>query len=262
MVCECASLLRMSISLSQDLLRLGFSANDAAVYLALLKQGPCMAGPLITETKFHRNIVYTSLEHLQARKLVSEKTIKGRKQFMVTDPERLAAEFSEKAVMAKTVSHELRTRLTIIPQEITIHQGNEEYETVLTSIIRSLPKGATKYVLGTGGEAFMQETMIPIWEAYHRVVHAQHLKIRMIGYEPQRRAIDPWTAKEEIYETRYLPPQLENPSGIHIYPEVDTVLNIIYSNEQTPVTAIKIQNAALTKGYLHLFQNLWKIARV
>lgn len=251
----------MSTSLEMRLLELGFTANDAKVYLALLKHGPCNAGPLITETEFHRNIVYTSLEHLRVRKLVTEKIIRGRTQFAVTDPIRLADEFQEKAFLAKELSHELHARLTIAPQEITVHQGNEEYLSLLTSTIKSLPKGATKYVLGTGDESFMKETMLPIWEEYHQTARAQKLMIRMIGYEPQRKAIQPWIKKEGIYEMKYLPANLENPSGMHIYPDASVVLNIIYSNEQAPVTAIKIRNEALTKGYLNLFENLWKMGK-
>lgn len=251
----------MPSSLETRLSDLGFTANDAAVYLALLKHGPCNAGPMITETGFHRNVVYTSLEHLRARKLVSEKTVRGRIQFAVTDPARLAHEFEEKAHLAKDVAEELRARASVAPQEITVHQGNEEYFSLLAGIITSLPKNATKYVLGTGDHVFMRETMLPIWEEYHRLARTQKLAIRMIGYEPQRAAIDPWIKKEGMYAMRYLPANLENPSGIHIYPDVGIVLNIIYSDDQTPVTAVKIRSEPLAKGYLNLFENLWKMGK-
>lgn len=54
---------------------------------------------------------------------------------------------------------------------------------------------------------------------------------------------------------------MENPSGIHIYPEVNTVLTIIYSDKNRPVTAIKMVNPSLVKGYLNLFGNLWKMGK-
>ena len=251
----------MPSPLETRLLDLGFSANDAAVYLALLQHGPCNAGPMITETGFHRNIIYTSLEHLRARKFVSEKTVRGRAQFAVTDPARLVDEFAEKATLAKDLSQELRSRLSVTPQEITVHQGNEEYFTLLSGVMKALPKGATGYVLGTGDQVFMQQTMLPMWDEYHRVARARALKIRMIGYEPQRKALEPWIKKEGIYAMRYLPANMENPSGIHVYPEAGVVLNVIYSTATQPVTAIKIKNAALAKGYLNLFENLWKMGR-
>jgi len=250
-----------SSSFERDLLDLGFSPHDAVVYGALLEKGPCGAGAIISATSLHRNIVYTSLAHLAARKLVMQKKVRGRKEFLVAWPDTLVEEFVQKSALAQELSKTIAGRLNRGEQEITVHQGNQEYLNILTSTIRQMPKGSTKYVLGTGGEAFMRTTMLPIWDAYHAVAHAQGIRINMIGYEPQRKAVDPSARAEKIYRVRYLPANLENPSGIHIYPEAETVLNIIYSDDVTPVTAIRIKNKALTQGYLNLFQNLWKMGK-
>ncbi len=240
---------------------LDFSANDAVVYRALLKHGPCQAGPLISETGFHRNIVYTSLAHLVDRKLVAERLVRGKAQFMATDPTFLADIFADKAALAARVAEEIRIEQAHPAQEITVHRGNEEYLSLLVSLLKRMPRGSKKYVLGTGGEAFMRVTMRPIWNAYHEVARSQDVRIHMIGYESQRGAIEPWIQKESLYNVHYLSPTLENPSGIHIYPDLDTVLNIIYSDDHEPVTAIKIGNAALARGYLQLFHNLWGMGR-
>lgn len=251
----------MSSPLPSLLRSLGFSANDSAVYLALLAHGPCNAGPLITETGFHRNVVYTSLEHLITQKLVNQKQIRGRKQFSVVSPEILIEDFAKKAEIAKEAAGLIQAKRGKPTQEITIHQGNEEFLALLTGLLAAMPKGSTKYVLGTGGETFMQATMLPIWEKYHEVARKNQIQIRMIGYESQKAAIEPHVAKEGMYHVRYLPAAFENPSGIHIYPELKTVLNIIYSDEIAPVTAICMKDAALTKGYLNLFEQLWKMGK-
>lgn len=250
-----------SFSWQASLLELGFSPNDAAVYAALLKHGPCMAGPLITETGFHRNIVYTSLSHLCARKLVVEQQLRGRAQFALVDAHQLADEFACKATLAAHVAETIQTKQSAITQEITVHTGNEEYLSLLISLLKKLPEGGEKYVLGTGGEAFMKTTMLPIWDEYHAIARARRMRIHMIGYADQRPSIEPWVKPVKLYQTRYLSSALENPSGIHIYPAIGTVLNIIYSDDVTPVTAIKIRNASLAKGYLNLFKNLWKIGK-
>ncbi len=247
---------------TSQLLNLGFSDRDAEIYLALIKQGSTTAGPLIRVTNLHRNIVYTSLNHLIARKLVTEKTIKGRKQFTTTNPQTLVEEFATKTEDARKAANTLKQlRAKGQFEEITIHQGNEEYLALLTSIIRSLPKGATKYVLGTGGEDFMRVTMRPIWKKYHEAALRQKLTIKMIAYESQRASLVTDIKNPPIYDVKYLPDEIENPAGIHIYPEIYTVLNILYSNDIEPVTAIKIQNKKLVHGYLNLFNNLWKMAK-
>ncbi|MBU1032569.1 MAG: helix-turn-helix domain-containing protein [Patescibacteria group bacterium] len=248
------------IGLKSGLLELGFSPHEAEVYLALLAHGPCSVGPLVTATRLHRNIVYTELDHLKARKMVSEKQVRGRKRFSVASPSRLSHEFNEKAKVAKDLSELIERQMPKGLPEITVHQGNEEYLSLLTDLIKAMPKGSTKYVLGAGGEQFMEKTMRPIWKEYHDVARPR-IKIKMIAYEPQRSSIKPDNRSEDIYEVRYLPAKLENPAGIHIYPEVNTVLNIIYSDATTPVTAIRINYSAFAKSYLQLFNNLWNTAR-
>jgi|GEM_PF-1779201 len=248
-------------NIKSNLEKLGFSAHDATVYLALLgTKEPIIAGPIISETGLHRNIVYTSLEHLLARKLVAERAIRGKKHFSIASPTVIKDEFARKALLAKETRQTITEAMTHDAQEITIHSGNEEYLALLTGILSSMPKGSDKYVLGTGGEAFMRTTMRPIWKHYHKVAEAQEIAIHMLGYESQRGAIEPDIAGLDYYDVHYLPNEIENPAGLHIYPSVGIVLNIIYSDKNTPVTAIKIKNKALTEGYLNLFKNLRKMA--
>lgn len=245
--------------LKSRLVEIGVQSNDADVYLALLALGQTTVGPVIASTGLHRNIVYTSLQHLVDRKLVSEKQVKGTKCFSPASPDVLVAEWERKANMARELASDLTSRLPI-DIDVTVHQGNEEYLALLTSLLSAMPRGSTKYVMGTGGEMFMKETMRPIWEAYHRVARQRKVHIRMLGYVLQKEAIATDVNKEDMYEVRYLSDRVENPAGIHIYPELGVVLNIIYSDETTPVTAIRIDHSALVNGYLRFFNNLWQQA--
>jgi len=247
--------------LQQYLLDLDFTLNDAVVYETLLKLEPCAAGPIVTETQFHRNIVYTSLDHLISRKLVACIQVRGKKTFQTTTPQILSTIYENKVEQAKKAIDIIsQTKLQPL-RDITIHQGNEEYTTLLISLLEQLPKGATKYVLGTGGEDFMRETMRPMWKKYHSVAHAQNLHINMIAYAAQRTAIETDTNKESIYTVKYLQDSTENPAGLHIYPELNTVLSIIYSDEHSPVIAIKITHTALVEGYMKFFSHLWEEAQ-
>ena len=243
-----------------ELQKIGFLANDAVVYLKLIEIGTSSAGPIITGTALHRNVVYTSLEHLVGRKLVEVKEIRGVKTFSAVEPSVLLTEFDEKKRIADNIVQTLGQRIGSNKQEITIHEGNDEYLLLLTNLIGAMPKYSTKYVLGTGGQEFMDATMIPIWKKYHKVAHSRGISIKMIGYDLQRKIIQSYTDSERIYDIRYLPSDQENPAGVHIYPELGVVLNIIYSTKNTPVTAIKIKNKAFVESYLSMFKNLWEKA--
>lgn len=240
-----------------NLIQLGFSENDALVYTALSDLKTATATPVINKTGLHKSLVYTALEHLIARKLVSEFENKGKKNFAIVSPETLIEEFEEKHKIAKVITQKIKEKIASDIQEITIHQGNEEYLTLLTSLIKQLPNGKTKYVMGTGGEDFMKETMRPIWKKYHKAVTDAGISIKMIGYKNQKESFEKEILMENMYKTQYLASEMENPAGIHIYPEANVVLNIIYSDKNKPVTAIKIKDKNLVKAYLNLFNNLW-----
>lgn len=248
-------------ALKSALLDLDFRPAEVDVYIALMSLGTTPVGALISNTGLHRNVVYTALEHLVARKLVSESQIKGKKTFFLTDPSILKDEFQEKSEKAIEVAQTIQELSSQEVQEITVHQGNDEYLALLTNLIRQQTKDSTIYVLGTGGEAFMTNTMRPIWKKYHHVAKQQGILIKMISYESQRQAIATDVASEDIYEVRYLPDEIENPAGVHIYPEAHTTLNIIYSTAERPVTAIRIKNTDLVQGQLNLFNNLWQITK-
>lgn len=248
-------------SIKNKLIDLGFSEHDAMVYIALLAKGPCTAGPLVAETNLHRNIVYTSLEHLVSRKLATEKIIRGTKNFAITSPDLLTLEYENKAKEAKNTVKLIKQNIPKDFRDITIHQGNDEYLNLLTSLIQAMPQGSTQYVLGTGGQEFMDNTMWPIWKKYHKAAGLQDLHIKMISYESQRQALKFDENSQKFYTIKYLPDNIENPGGMHIYPEINTVLNIIYSTDKTPVVAIKIVNKALVQSYLHLFKNLWQLGK-
>jgi uncharacterized UBP type Zn finger protein len=206
-------------------------------------------------------LVYTSLEHLVSRKLVSAFENKGKKHFSITSPEILIEEFDTKKRVAEEVVSSIKKKLGSDLQEITVHQGNEEYLNLLTSLTKQLPKDATQYVLGTGDEKFMEETMIPIWKKYHLAVKEARINIKMIAYRKQKESIQTEINNEGMYQVKYLLSGNENPAGIHIYPEAGVVLNIIYSDKNKPVMAIKIKDKDLVLGYMNLFNNLWGAAK-
>ncbi len=245
----------------QQLMSLDFTQHEALVYLALRQSISCKAGVIISKTGLHRNVVYTALEHLLSRKVVSVQASRGGKVFAAIAPNILIEEYDYKKELAQELTEKFKQQNFVDDQEISVHNGNEEYLKLLSSLINSLPRGSTKYVLGTGGADFMRYTMLPIWDRYHELAKKQKINIKMLAYNPQRSALDKVTQAEGLYSIKYLPENTENPAGIHIYPEIDTVLNIIYSNEFQTVAAIKIKNKSLTQSYLNLFNNLWSEAK-
>ncbi|NQV89011.1 MAG: hypothetical protein HQ488_01685 [Parcubacteria group bacterium] len=250
-------------ALKNDLLSLGLNEHESLVYLELAALGAVTSGPLIKKTGLHRNVVYTSLEHLIEKKYVLESKIKGKKQFVIADPNILKQEFIQKSEVAKDVATKI-SELGVHPvQEITVYEGNEAYLELLTELIRQVPRGGTSYILGTGGEEFMELTMRHLWKRYHKVIRGQGITIRMISYESHRQMLQKdLSGEEDLYDIRYLPDNIENPSGVRIYPEAGVMVNMIFSTPNQPVTAIRIKNNDLVLGQLNLFENLWLMGEI
>lgn len=250
------------MKINQELLKeleiIGLSDNEAKIYLFLTKMGESSAGPVIKELGLHRNVIYTALNHMIDKKIVSEKTIRGTKVFSALSLEI----FSESLKFKHEVAENLHTKIEILNKsslkEVSIHEGNVEYLNLLSSLTKKMEVSSEKYIIGTGGEDFMKNTMRPIWKAYHKVITSKKIKIKMIAYEHQKEALAKDILKyKDYYDIKYLVSKNENPSGIHIYPSIKTVLNIIYSNDYRSVVAIKIEDESLTNGYVNLFESLW-----
>ncbi len=249
--------------IKQGFLTLGLSLPEVEVYLTLVSLGESTSGPLIAKTDLHRNVVYTALEHLIVRKYVIESQKNGKKLFALAEPSIISADFAEKMDLAREISESIKRMAQLPVQEVSVHQGNDEFLSLLMGLMRTPSKmQKTIYIIGTGGESFMENTMRMIWKKYHKVARSEGIQIKMISYESQRLALrDDIVKDRDLYEVRYLPDESENPAGVQIYPWAFTMLNVIYSTSDRPVTAIKIRNDDLVKGQLKVFENLWKVGK-
>ena len=75
--------------------RLGLTRHESRVYLALLELGSTNAGPIIAKTKLHRQIVYSALESLIDKGIVTFVVEKNRRYFQAADPEQFKEWFKE-----------------------------------------------------------------------------------------------------------------------------------------------------------------------
>jgi len=80
------------MTLYSDLQTLGLTANQAQVYLTLARAGELKAGEVIKKTGLHRNLVYTALQELIEKKLVSSSKFKNVAVYKTLAPARLLRE--------------------------------------------------------------------------------------------------------------------------------------------------------------------------
>lgn len=92
---------------------LGFTSNEAVIYISLLKVDGATALELSKKTKINRSTVYVTIESLARKGLVSETTIGKKTQFRAEPPERIRTYVERRKVDLE----EMEKRLDdVIPQ--------------------------------------------------------------------------------------------------------------------------------------------------
>lgn len=76
-------------NLEHDLARLGFSDKEAAVYLAALELGNAGANEIARRSDINRATVYTVLDNLASKSLVTQVTQNGERRFVAESPSRI-----------------------------------------------------------------------------------------------------------------------------------------------------------------------------
>ncbi len=156
------------MSLVAKLKKLGFSENEAKVYLALLEFGFSTSGPLIKKTGLHRNIVYSCLDKLVKRGLASETIQRGKKHFRPLSSEKILKITKDYVGVAKEVVAALERLRKYQPQEIIVYEGKEGFQNAHLDQAESLKSNSTIYVIMAGGKEWY-ENIAGAYKRYEKI---------------------------------------------------------------------------------------------
>jgi len=194
--------------LENQLEQLGLHKNEIKVYLALFDFGKCKAGQIIEQTGLHRNLVYTSLDELVSKKLISKVDHGGVAMFSASSPDFLQEMVEEKAGIASQVVAELKKKNEEQPRDVVIYEGDEGIKRSRNRVL-SYNKGDTLYVIGS--KASSTPEMEKYWRKFHAKRVDQGIALKIL-YE---RGVNPedlsWRNKLPLSEAKYLPLDIDMP---------------------------------------------------
>ncbi len=241
-----------------DFLKLGFNRNEARVYLSLIKFGKADAHQIISDTKFHKNIVYDNLEKLIDKGLVTFIIEECRKVFQVA-PSHMLIQFIEeqekeiegKKRLASTIAKEISKHVPKIPfkQEARIFRGVRGIKTFYEETLKGrdfVAFGAPQASVDIMGELF--------WQNYDAKRRERKILARLI-FNPSLKEYGS-TIKNSFTDIRYFDQYFEPMTETHV--QDDKVAIIVWSEE--PVLFL-IQDKFVTDSYLRFFEEMWKKAR-
>ena len=238
-------------------LKLGLSANSAAVYVYLLKEKNALAPvKIINGTRLHRQYVFNALKELADKDLVETSGYgRGIKYFAKT-PEKALSTFEEKRLDALEGINSLMSLYKKTPHGVVeIIEGAEAVIASEFKIMREQKKGSWYDIVGGAGTGFL-ELFGDRYAEYEKVRRDVQCKLRYIGSKNDKNYDEESGLKNRFdYEVRYL----ENIDNVvNICVRQDSISFNIYHPE---IMAIRIKSPESIASQRALFEILWNVAK-
>lgn len=245
---------------STILKEIGLTDNEIRVYLVMLEEDENLASKIAEKTKINRSLMYTILNNLMEKGMVSYVIKENRKYFMATDPEKILDVLKEKEEAIKKQEEDVKKiipdlRKLKLPKKeeikVEIYKGKEGNKTLLDDMLR---EGKDYLALGYSGLSF---DVVPYYIVHwHKKRVEMGIKRRVITKEQMRgnRAI-----KIPLTYARYVKDEYNIPISTMIYGNKVWIMLPAGKGDQV---SILIESERIANSYRNYFNLLWKIAKI
>ena len=237
--------------LDDKLKKLGLKTNEIKVYLSLFELGRCRANKIIESTGMHRNLVYTALDKLIEKDLVSKVIKSGVAIFEANSPESLIEMIESKKNIAEEIADELKKKQLTTPREIKILEGTEGIKQARLQVANNIKKGEDYCVLG----ASQQNTNIELekfWPRLNRRIINQGGNIRALVSGKNADLLIRQRGLTEGVNAKLMNPPIESPMWLSVFRDI---VNISIVGENPLTFSIKNQETA--DGFKKYFEYFW-----
>lgn len=231
------------------LVELGFNANEATVYLSLLKNGLSSASDIAKGADINRSVCYSVLDSLVEKGLASSIVVEGVKQFDAVDPARLLSDLKEKEKKLKkalpTLAKLRNSRKA--SAKIEVLKGKKGVMFVFDDLV------AQKQDYVVLGEEGKFQTALPIrFRQFLKQIVQKGMRERVLA----RKIAGTKLLKTKNTSLKFVPEEYLSPSSTVIYG--DKTATIVWADK--PIT-ILIDNKDVADSYRSYFELIWKIAK-
>jgi len=239
----------------------GLPSKEALAYLDLLKHGESQTGKICERTKIPSSHVYSILNNLLEKGLVSYKIINNIKVFRASEPDALANLFEEKEKKMKGEKDRLLSsisQLKAFPSPIArltdfkYYYGIRGIKSLYTEIINSWKKGDEYYIASAPPESFLKLEAFFI-DIVHKKRIKDKVKLKILINEHSRKWGDV-RKKMPLTEVKYLDVKTTTEYGV-----LNDFFFLVSYGEEPYALLIKDKNFANT--YKVLFEILWNSAK-
>jgi len=231
----------------------GLTDNEAKVYLAALELGGSTVQELGKKSGVKRTTVYTIIEGLKQKGLLSQ-TKKGKKAlFLAESPENLVSLSEKRCQLLKEALPELKSIYNVSgpKPKLRFYEGREGYLSVYENILKEKPK---ELLVIASYENFIKHVELDYEESWTKKRIKLGMKLRWLDFQTKKVEEKAAEGKKGLREVKYLPKEKRFTSTTFIYS--DKI--IIVSGKQKEFLAIVIENQEFFEMFKQLFEMLWQ----
>ncbi|MEK6960272.1 MAG: helix-turn-helix domain-containing protein [Nanoarchaeota archaeon] len=240
--------------LKDELIEIGLTRNEAAVFLALTETGPSTTGPVIKKSGLYRVILYDTLDKLAQKGLVSHSFKNKRKIFAAEPPQRIVEMLKGKEALARAVAEKLQAMASPALAET----GARVYEG-WQGIRAAQEKYFTEMRPGSGGEYLMvgaSRALHKKLDAFFNDFHERRSKLKIpakLLFNENNRIFGKLKKAYKPVQVRFMPAGTVTPSWMSTYKD----MTLIGVAEETPM-AILVNSRSVAESYRQYFYFMWE----
>ncbi|MCX6767781.1 MAG: hypothetical protein NTY90_03585 [Candidatus Micrarchaeota archaeon] len=235
----------------KELEDLGFSANEARIYVSLLELGPTTPLRVSAKTGLHRAYVYDALERMIEKGLASTVMVGRKRHFQAAPPRR----FEKTLELRLNAFKEVLPRLEGLaaprpPTTAEVYAGKSAYKIALLDALDAMREGDEFLAIGID-EAQAMERGDFYLKRYFKIVQRKHITERIIIRTGGPRATEAKTTTYRSLDAKYL-------GNVATWIYCDRVVLIVAGS---PDVALIIRNKEMADTYRKQFELLWATAK-
>ena len=242
-------------SMRDTLLTLGLTDNEVDIYLSLMDIGSGTAYDVIKKSGLHRNSVYSSLQGLVKKKLVTQVERNKKQYFEPVDPQRILLLEEAHMERVKELVPQLKAMYNTRPTEIIVHEGEREYRDFWMNIAKTAPKGTINYVMPSMSKKWW-DLMGKDTKKFLRYHVENQIKLKMIVFSKEEIELEHLKTHPELIEMRFIDRPHEPSGNLAIWGDICYVQTV----DDVPVL-IEIKNKAIWNVFKQHFDLLWDIGK-
>lgn len=245
------------------LTEIGLTSGEIKTYLALLHIGKSSTGFIAKESQVSRSKLYSILDKLEKKGLVSHVEENGVMYFIASEPAKIKDFIKIKEEKIKQLKDEFNNFLPELEsynqdnqkvQKVSFYQGLKGLTTAHEHLYQKLKKGETYYYLGI--PANQPETHLLYWQRDHVRRIKEGIKCQLLFNKDVSLKLVKNRDKYKDCDARYMNSKIKTPSYFLIY--ADTVMIAIAS--KNPI-AIEIISEEIVNSFKEYFKEFWKLSK-